>query len=209
MISHRRSGNHFFQESIVRNFEIEGGGFRKNHALPKGIATIGDRFHPFPGKPRIYIVRDGRDVLASCYFWHLKSGEIDIEWKWRMENRDWSTFGEFLRSPVFMHNNALEGEFKNPIRYWKHHVLSWLETGIKWFRYEDLYREDRKTLKRIGRSLRLKTREGADFSKIEKLVGFNPRKGIVGDWKDHFEKGDLRLFQKTCRDLMVILGYRT
>ncbi len=180
---------------------------RKNHSLPQNVATVGDRYHPFPGKPRIYIVRDGRDVLTSCYYWHLKSGEVRDEWGWRMKERDWEKFEEFLRSPIFMHNNVTVRGAKNPIWYWKHHVRSWIRAGVPWFRYEDLINDEKKTLKRIGETLGLKVRKGAKFERFQKLVGFSPRKGIIGDWRNLFNVYDLKRFNGIAGDLMAELGY--
>lgn len=69
---------------------------------------------------RLYVVRDGRDVMCSMHAWtaNFKAGGL-------------RPFAQFLREP----NN----EGQTPPAFWASHVLAWLDApGVRVIRFEDL-----------------------------------------------------------------------
>ncbi|MFQ5841058.1 MAG: sulfotransferase domain-containing protein [Thermodesulfobacteriota bacterium] len=209
IIGHRRSGCHFFIESIKKNFHVKT--IIKSHHLPPAQREVVEKPYlwrlPKNADKKVYIVRDGRDVLTSFYFWCKNAGEFRNEWKHLVPQKDWNSFGEFLRSKVFIHQNLQFGQCRNPVEYWKLHVESWLMTEIPWYRYEDLWRKQNETLKALGKQMNLNARKNADFSKVDKLVGYLPRRGVIGDWENYFGVSEVGFFDAICGDLMERLGY--
>ena len=54
-----------------------------------------------------------------------------------------------------------------------------------------------------------KIAKSTDFSNYKDVGnGKLRRKGIVGDWKNHFTEKDKKLFNKIAGDLMIKLGYK-
>jgi len=46
------------------------------------------------------------------------------------------------------------------------------------------------------------------INRIDPMICDTYRKGVVGDWKNHFTKEHIKLFWGTCGDLMEKLGYK-
>jgi len=110
----------------------------------------------------IYLVRDGRDVAVSYYFYSIKFGIITQE----------TTFSEFLR----LFNRGWVVDFG----LWGDHVNSWLDHKVDNFlliKYEDLKRDPANELKRVIQfcSLRLDEQrvvsaiEASSFERMKKL----------------------------------------
>ena len=132
----------------------------------------------------INIVRDGSDVLVSCYYYYQKLERLDKLFRK-------ATFQDYLYGRVEVKNpyriigqHWTEQMFFDPIGYWVDFVSSWLDVGIL-VKYETLLE---------------------NFSNIP-LVGRNKRKGIKGDYLNHFTEEDNNYFIKKAGDLMKKLGY--
>jgi len=146
----------------------------------------------YPEAKIIEVVRDGRDACVSME-------KLKKEW--------------------------FPAERKKQIRYWKQSV----ELGIKLksdksfsgrillVRYEDLKENPEKEIKKMfdfagidsSYTLVSKIAKSTDFSNYKDVGnGKLRRKGIVGDWKNHFTEKDKKLFNKIAGDLMIKLGYK-
>jgi hypothetical protein len=146
-----------------------------------------------PELPVIYIVRDPRDTLVSFYHYlnrpefHCNNpGFSDL----RCDN-----FSEFLRRPL---NNylrfacSLEGNMFNVVQRWARHYAGWKnESSCYIMRYEDLLEKMVQSVWRIAIFTKVFPKLFMRSYKVGENGAILPRKGIVGDWKNHFSNEDL------------------
>ena len=182
--AHRRSGSHFFLAAL-RNY-------RSRFNMLDGTIRHWEPDHPLIKehcggdiRSAINVVRDGRDVMVSCYYYYK---EIDKEIKNGFRK---ATFQDYLHGRVEIKNpDGVMGQywseqmFTDPVGYWKYFVESWLPFGIL-VKYEDML-------------------ERFDIP----LCGYKHRKGIHGDYLNHFTGPDHQYFWSKAGDLMKKLGYR-
>lgn len=150
----------------------------------------------FKNTKKIYVYRDVRDVLVSAYYYknaHKKN----------------ITFSEFIRKEKNIGNT--ERKMSRP-EFWKFHMDSWASQNfdnILFIQYEDLLKNYDSVLNKIADFIGLdsnpdivdvtiKKEKNILFEKIKKLLGVGSvlrtsvkmRKGVVGDYKNHFSKED-------------------
>jgi hypothetical protein len=150
----------------------------------------------------IHLVRDGRDVVVSKYFYEkdfcVQNGIL----------KDFNfTFEEYV--PMI----ACE---------WAFFVEAWRAKQVITVHYERLLTESIKELNRVlleitGQVINQGCVESAvskntkeNFSKsLEKTFKYNSfvRKGISGDWKNYFSADDLTHFNKVASGAMLDFGY--
>jgi len=166
--------------------------------------------HELPGSQRvdfearyIHLVRDGRDVIVSRYFY-----EKD-----------------------FCVANGIHDSFDIPFdeyvarvaREWCEYVTAWLQVQKSHFRYEEFLRDPAGSLRSLLAHLGLI----AEDSTVERAVASNTRekmrqslagafrhntfvrKGISGDWRNHFSAENVHAFKEAAGPLLVHLGYET
>ena len=186
----------------------------RNHPWYVGAVNLGltpacvIKSHEFPASERInfaarrcYLVRDGRDVAVSKYF-------FDKE---------------------FCVNNGLTDGFHlsfddhlyKVAREWRAHVRSWLSAGAAPHRYEDFHENPQASLAKLLGALKFQatpsrieeavTRHNKEkFRKsLDSVFEHNTfvRKAVVGDWRNHFDRRQIRLFKEVAGDALVELGY--
>jgi hypothetical protein len=187
---HRRSGNHFIMATLERNFLIEKA--TKCHKFYRPKLLRGP-------EPKILIVRDGRDTLTACYHW----------WKAvrgsRKQMSD-KSFNQFVKGEIPAIADFKQSKFiTNPIDMWVNYMTGWVDK-LPIIRFEDLKNDLVRTLEKVESELKLERKKN-NFSPVNELVGYTPRKGIVGDWKNHFSEEDLNLFWDKAEEIMTRLGY--
>jgi len=161
----------------------------------------------FPKAKFIHIIRDGRDVCVSGWFHNLR--KAGPEFAQRFPN-----LNDYIRYTVTQHwalyiQQAQAFGQQHPDRY---HEL----------RYEDLHEDPvgqtRKLLNFLGMddsdsstdacleagSFKTLT-DGRDRGEEDKASFF--RKGVVGDWQNHFDESNLATFNQAAGDLPQQLGY--
>lgn len=195
-------------------------GVNEKHLSDKRIPSGGwllrthERYRPCC-KKAIYVVRDGRDVAVSLYF--------QIQRVFGME----ASFSEFLEA-------YLDGMFVGS-GSWHDHVIDWLDSpcnasgNLLLVRYEDMKEDVRRELRRAADFLEVditperfenavrlgsfdsmrKTENRAEILAHREKGDAIPfvRKGVVGDWENHFSADDLKRFNAVARPAMVRLGY--
>jgi hypothetical protein len=191
VFGHRRSGNHFLMASLEQNFIIEEAVKSHEFFRPKLLETADN--------PKLLIVRDGRDTLTACYHW-WKSARGSLA---AMNNKSFSQYlrGEIPHIPKFEQSIFVS----EPIDMWISYIKSWIGK-IPAVRFEDLKGNPTSVLERIENELGL-CRKIPELQLVTQLVGYSPRKGIVGDWKNHFNKEDEEIFWSKAGDIMYKLGY--
>lgn len=170
----------------------------------------------------IYVYRDGRDVLSSLYFFE----------KNMMPKPPERTFAEFLRSPhIFFNVAGRHGACGwppeiTPPEAWARHVSEWMDTnGCFGVSYEELTTDPdsalRKTASFLGLPVpasvqRIEFHQPSLLARIVRRItgkhytssAVQPRKGVAGDWVNHFSKDDEAFFWKAAGTAMERLGYR-
>ncbi len=167
----------------------------KSHELPD--STLIDFDATF-----IHLVRDGRDVVVSKWF---------FEKEFCVKNGITSSF-----------NRNFDEYVKDVAQDWTTYILAWAKKGVLTVRYEDFLSEPVNVLGDL-----LKQVTGYDLQKsfLEEIVYKNSkekfseslsktfrsntfvRKGISGDWQNHFSKKNIESFNSVARNAMSLLGY--
>lgn len=170
----------------------------KSHELPGSAAVTFDA-------QQVHLVRDGRDVIVSKYFFErdfcVKNGIL--------ESFD-QTFGAFV---------------ERESRAWANYVTCWLEQPeVITIRYESFLADpvgelgdlvtvltgvvlDREYLVDVVAQF-TRERFAASLDSAFKHNTF-VRKGIRGDWMNHFGEEDVQAFQAGAGDVLCRLGYET
>ncbi len=149
---------------------------------------------------RVYVARDGRDVLDSLAH-HVTRPEI-------------------LRlHPEYRHRSAGavyadRRLFERYARRWAEHVRSLLQDPGPWLvvRLEDLMDDAAGVAARIGDALDLpvdarRLGDGVAFEALAQRAPGHLRRGGRGAWRDAFDAGHARVFREVAGDALVALGY--
>ncbi len=179
--SHRRSGSHFFLQALREN--------RSKYKMQDGTIRHWKPDHPFLVRDCddlssvVNIVRDGRDVLVSCYYYYKKIEILDKIFK-KVSFQDYLYGRVEVKNPDgILKQHWTEQMFYDPIGYWVDFVSSWMGVGIL-VKYEDMLER---------------------FDIV--LVGRHHRKGIKGDYLNHFTDSDNEYFLSKAESLMSTLSY--
>jgi hypothetical protein len=174
-------------------------------AAPYRVIKTHNRYQPEFHKS-IYIIRDGRDVMISYYFYHKRFNSFD---------------GSFLDFLNMTPSPAIE---------WAEHVESWIkapETDVFIMRYEKLQENTRKEIQALLDFLQ-EARTSSEIQNaisncsFQKLLNHEMatkpplttdqnsrffRRGVVGDWKHFFKSEHIIKFKKEANWMMLKLGY--
>lgn len=198
----------------------------QSHALPQNLYFS-------PEHCTYYLIRDGRDVVISYYFYETsyckkteqKTSNIKILRgllsfyigyifsKRRLYSRPIDLTSE--------DNGLFDAYVAIRAKEWKQHIELWLKQGKHHFMYEDLLDNThhvlRKILDTIGaeidEALLNKTVELMSFNNCKKLensfkkAGRFYRKGIHGDWRNHFSEKQKNIFKEIAGSTLIDLGY--
>lgn len=226
LVSYPRSGNTWVRFLVANLIQYDSGEPVDFHSVHQVIPDIEVEAHremlrtmspprlikthsPYDSRFKrvIYILRDGRDVMVSYYYYLVGQGRFE------------GGFLEFLKKDDLY-----------PC-LWHEHAESWLQRTnqceLLLIRYEDLLRQPEIELEKMARFAGLpfdKDRlrwsvSNSSFDamrKVEREKGraFGPtqgfefvRKGIVGDWKKHFDSAHKKVFKSYANQTLLRLGY--
>ena len=160
----------------------------------------------FEESDHLYVVRDGRDVLVSYFYFRIKFDQ---------GTRDFSTY---LRSP-------LRSGPRTVVKYWADHVTEWRNQlgQDKLVYFESLRNEMTKTVTSLGHSLGL-TRNNLPIEPIpvdkqrwiraikcalgiQQSSAVLPGRGNSKTWKSHFSEADKDYFKEIAGQVLIDLGY--
>ncbi|KAL2103366.1 hypothetical protein ACEWY4_000234 [Coilia grayii] len=168
-------------------------------------------FFSSQAKVVIYLARNPKDVLVSSFYFHQMANFLD----------DPGTFDEFLEK--FLAGEVFYGKWTDHVKSWRNNDLG---DRILFVTYEEMIKDLRGVLKRfldfLGREM---TEESMDqvvshctFSQMKNNAMSNLsmvprdvmdhekssflRKGIVGDWKNHFSPDQEKKFNTAIKQEM-------
>jgi Sulfotransferase domain len=170
-----------------------------------------------PGRHRrIVLIRDFRDTLISAYFSLRYSHQFDLTKTPGMQK--WRIILSRLNN-----EDGLMYVLECGVYPWANIQRSWLESGEPVFRLEDCMTDTCSTLAQMferGWGLRVdrqRLEEVVSRNRFEKLSGGRERgqedikshyrKGVHGDWQNHFTPAITRRFKQLYGDLLVLAGY--
>ena len=209
--------------------------FPKFSALPLACQCIVHnhwRWHPRLNRV-FYLYRDGRDVLVSYYFMRMRMiAQPANAYERKMRRRYVRLFGRGFDPE---HTAAtlprfIELEMTRPLQArinWPDHISEWYDPArrnIAYLSYEELLTSPVPTLERcLERFLdepvdRARLAESVDRWSFSRLSGRTPgtedrndflRKGIAGDWRNHFTRDACEVFDRYAGQALLALGYET
>lgn len=188
--------------------------------------------------PTAYIYRDGRDVMVSLFNHHMRQITTARHPRSaaKLLQRYREIFGpgfdpEAAKADVRPYlARFIEAEFRKPAygdHSWPDHIEEWLGTphdNVAGVSYEALKSDPVPALEDLLRRL---LKKEPDPRLVEYAVGRNDfalatgrkageedpnspwRKGIVGDWRNHFTAESARVFDQRAGDCLVLLGYES
>ncbi len=206
--------------------------FPRNPILPIGFPAVVhghelvDRRYPYC----VYIMRDGRDAMTSLYY-HIRRGLLRGQrMKIPRNLRDVYLEGTDLESVRKNFPRFLENQFQRPVgtrAIWSKHVTSFLESDhpqLALLKYEELLTDGAEALAREMSKL---SGEPPDVERAEFFIrdfsfakskkqepdkqgkeGFL-RKGVAGDWQNHFTRESAQIFDEYCGEALIAAGYES
>jgi len=202
--------------------------FPRNTYPPfRSILMQGHFIHPFGLRNVLVLWRDGRDVMVSWYhhcLFHHENAPPRQAYLVERTRREFSVqdYEDVkLNLPRFIEYVFTEQKF--PGFTWSQFVRQWHGISLVNFaKYEDLRSCPVEELRRIvaeltGKSVGVQRAEQiVDRYSFERQSGRRPgqekkssfmRKGVVGDWKNHFNLEARRAFDYWAGDELILLGY--
>lgn len=173
------------------------------------------------------VIRDGRDVMVSQYYHSLFHNDRNSPYKVEEMRRtlpfdDYKNIQKNLpRFIKYMFTEAARGPFQFS---WNEFVGSWINKHVPIIRYEDLLLSASSVL---GPAIQRVTGGEPDLEKLQRIekefsfenltrrkagsedIGSFLRKGISGDWKNHFTSESAEIFDHYAGETLILLGYET
>lgn len=217
-----KSGGTWIGQMLSSSLEVP---FPRN-CIPKFESSImhGHHFHHFGLNNVLCVWRDGRDVLVSWYYHCLFKNErrnsklVDIV-------RSDIQFDDYfdIRSNLPRFIDYVFNNQKHPAYSWAEFVRKWYgRNDVVYVRYEDMLKNGPSELMRITYELNKSSITDAHAKRIVAEYSFSKlsgrergdenmnsfmRKGIAGDWVNHFSPEARRMFDSFAGDELILLGY--
>lgn len=232
VIEYPKAGGTWLSRMLANYLDIP---FPQHSVFPSGCASVLHAHWGYTPKLKrvFYLTRDGRDTMVSLYFMRMKAvkrsqSQSDISFK----NTYTKIFGPGFDPDDAKRNlpKFIEHEMLHPRSCrinWPDHVEQWLSKShpqIAFLSYEELRTNPVATLDRCleqitGSKTNLhQLQASVDRFSFTNMTGRQPgnedkssflRKGVVGDWKNHFSEEASRVFDSFAKQQMINLGYYT
>lgn len=225
-----RSGGTWLGRMVADYLDIP---FPQHPVMPLGMScVIHTHWRYSPRLNRVlYLYRDGRDIMVSYYFYRMRMIRLypDSPHAQGMKKKYERLYGPGFDTEDIRQNLPLfiEEEMKHPRgsrTNWPDHITNWCEqgrTGIAYLGYEDLLADPVKTLNGALAQFLESIDDDAlaravERYRFENMTGRRPgeeargefaRKGISGDWENHFTRAAAEVFEHYAGNALVTLGY--
>ncbi len=201
--------------------------------FPIGCSAVLHNHWGYDGRLRrvVYLYRDGRDVVVSSLF-HLLRHYRDPKAPAHHESvaHLHRVFGRGFDpdDPRALLPRFVEDSFRHPLGNrlsWSEHIRAWHDparTHIAYVSYEQLRTDPHAHLRRVVEHIAERTIEdwkidmAVEKFSIERQTGRKQgqedrshfiRKGMPGDWVNHFTPESARIFHDLAGDVLIRLGY--
>ncbi len=201
-----------------------------NYELPKIQTSIlhGVFFNEKKLGKTICIVRDGRDVMVSAYFFFLFKNDKNIGFsidkrRKQMPFDDYDNVEKNL--PAFIEYMFNDYTVRNKKMNWVNFNDSFInQENVKMIKYENLLTQCKEEMIGALDFLEFPEKSEKELNEIIEKYSFEKmakrkrgeennrsfmRKGIAGDWKNKFSKEACVVFDKYAGDMLIKLGYET
>ncbi len=219
-----KSGGTWFSQMLS---ECIGVPFARNTTRARLERSVLSGHHLF--SPRFHnvtvVIRDGRDVMVSAYYYMLFKNEINKQFgvdrhRSHLRFRNYDDIQSNL--PVFIEYMFTRYPSKRFHFSWAEFIDSWIDRNVPVVRYEDLLHDAARELERVTTAL---TGETVDRNRVEAIVAKYSfknvsgrssgnedktsfvRKGIAGDWKNQFTSEACQVFERFAGPQLIRAGY--
>jgi hypothetical protein len=171
------------------------------------------------------VIRDGRDVMVSAYYFMLFHNEKNAHWAVdQMRNlMPFDDYDDIFENLPYFIEYMFTVDAKKTFHFnWSQFVYSWMGNDVPIVRYEDLLMDAPAT---IARALKHGFGVESDMSRLHQIAkkysfknlsGRTPgeentnsflRKGIAGDWKTKFTRRASEVFDRFAGEALIYSGY--
>lgn len=231
-LTHHKAGSQWVKEVLYQtewrrvvkpkpqNLHIKQGSLRQGLIYPtvylkkQDVRQLMERF-PDLNTKQFFIMRDLRDTLVSLYFSLKYSHKVVSE----------SVGKQKANLKNMSDEEGLMHLIDNGLKLQSDIQLSWVnESNVRIYRYEDLIENQHHTFKDIFDYCEINCSKDK-FDKIIRLNSFekvsggrergiedihnHQRKGVSGDWKNHFTDNVKQHFKHKFADTLIQTGYET
>lgn len=230
-----KSGGTWLAQMLADYLQVP---FPRLSIFPIGFEAVIQNHWSYDGRLRrvAYIYRDGRDVMTSFFFHRLRiARQSEKAGSSRVRRELVALFGEGyedVRPRSALLARFIDNEFRRPglgsSISWDRHVTDWYAAArrphVAYVSYEQLREETPVALARI---VEMTTGQSANGERIAATVekfsmqtqtGRRPgeedtehhvRKGISGDWRNHFDRECAELFEHHAGEALLAMGYES
>ena len=216
-----KSGGSWFSQLLAEYLEIP---FPQNQFPRFRSSIMHGHYLFFPTLKNVFVIlRDGRDVMVSFYYHSFFENDrynarLVAETRRRLKFENYEDIGTNL--PVFIEYAFTRN--RRPRFNWADFVNSWKGRDQVAVKYEDMLKD---TTEALRKALQEKTGREPDSERLveisekysfrrltkrkpgeEKIDSFL-RKGVAGDWKNHFNKEAREVFDHYAGQELIGLGY--
>ncbi len=200
--------------------------FKPHKFFPPNSHIVHGHFSYNPDmKNVILMIRDGRDIMVSYYYYCLVVKDNKANLNAVMRHRNKLNFNDVQdvsgNLPKFIEYAFSSIDF--PPFTWREFMEQWMDKGFPVVRFEDLLSKAPEVLEDLLKSTSNKPNVDNDFINMvvdnhsfKKAVGRQPgdekknshlRKGIAGDWKTKFSRAAREIFDHYAGDTLIEFGY--
>lgn len=221
-----KSGGTWFSQMLSECLEVP---FPRNSTPAKIQSCILSGHHLYSPrfKNATIVIRDGRDIMVSAYYYMLFKNEVNKQfgvdhYRRHLKFDDYDDIRGNM--PLFI-ERLFDTHVKETFHFsWSQFIDSWLCHDIAVVKYEDLLTNASQILVETTHRLTGKTLSSERASAIVENYSFKKlsgrkqgeensksfvRKGIAGDWKNHFSAEACEAFNHFAGTQLIAAGYET
>ncbi len=219
-----KSGGTWFSQMLSDCMDLP---FARNTTQPRFEKCVMSGHHLYSShfKNVTIVVRDGRDIMVSAYYYMLFKNDINKQFGVDRHRRHlpFENYDDIRANlPKFIDYMFTTYAKKRFHFSWADFIDSWWDYGFPTVRYEDLLVKPADELIRVTEALTgtpcspERAQEIVDKYNFKKMSGRKPgqenkrsfvRKGIAGDWKNQFSKEACEVFDKHAGKQLIRVGY--